>query len=280
MAAYTQSELRARRTCERLAHYKYVELRRPRKTDNNLHLGKVVHAAVDVWWDTRDGAAVKAFIEGLEDIEDSDRAKVLAMMSGYVVSHVEDGIEQISNGRKFQVPITEEDEFWGEIDGLVHKGDQLYIRETKTSGAYDIGIGSDYYARLRMDSQHQLYMWAMRQEGMKVDGVLYDVIRKPRNRVPKSGDMGAYRDAMLKSISGDLGAYYARYIIPYDEAVVEMAVTDARETIATRQGRLRNDGACYNFMRLCEFFDVCTGVLGLDDDTVYETKTAKHEELK
>ena len=171
------------------------------------------------------------------------------------------------------------DEYWGETDGLVQK-DGLYIYEAKTSGMSDIGVGSDYYVKLRMDSQHLLYMWAMREKGVPVQGVLYDVLRKPRNKVPKSGDLGAYRDAMLKSISKDLSAYYARYVIPWNDEAVEQAVEDARETIRTRQGKLRNDGACFNFMRLCEFFDVCTGVRGLDDESMYMDKTAKHEELE
>src|SRR5690606_32440122 len=69
----------------------------------------------------------------------------------------------------------------GKIDKIVRLPDgRTAIMEHKTTSD-SIASDSDYWARLRLDSQISLYVLAARELGYDVQTVLYDVVRKPRH---------------------------------------------------------------------------------------------------
>lgn len=67
----------------------------------------------------------------------------------------------------------------GKIDKIVRLPDgRLMVLEHKTTSD-DLAPESDYWSRLRIDSQISFYVDAARRAGYDVQGVLYDVLRKP-----------------------------------------------------------------------------------------------------
>lgn len=67
----------------------------------------------------------------------------------------------------------------GFFDGIVERDGQLYIMEHKTTNQDISKPDAPYWQRLAMDRQITLYLWAAKQLGLDVSGVMYDVIRKP-----------------------------------------------------------------------------------------------------
>lgn len=70
----------------------------------------------------------------------------------------------------------------GKIDGIVRlKDGRIAIHELKTTGD-DITAGSDYWSKLRIDSQISTYYHAAKELGHDVETILYDVAKKPAMR--------------------------------------------------------------------------------------------------
>jgi hypothetical protein len=71
----------------------------------------------------------------------------------------------------------------GKVDGLLRdrrSGQQKVLEHKTTAGG--IEPESDYWLRLRMDTQVSKYILAERSKGNYVNSVLYDVVRKPAHR--------------------------------------------------------------------------------------------------
>ncbi len=293
---WSQSELRRRRNCPAAGIYAYDMLRKQKADDSAhaLYFGTFIHRATDLWMRTKEIVTVLKWIEAqLPHLrKESDMRMARAMMTGYCVLWKSAKVQSVANGSRFCVPFPETT--WagrnghylcGEWDGVVRWNGTTYMRETKTSSE-DISMGSAYYTSLRMDSQTQLYYGAAEAMGYELEGVMYDVLGKPANKVPVSGDLDAYEKAMLKSlqnsIEGKTKRKYMRYDILITPEQVEAAWEDASETIRARVEYgldYRNDGACRKWGRLCEYFDVCTGMADINDNNRFQTKEAKHEEL-
>ena len=118
-----------------------------------------------------------------------DYHAALSLMAGYHARWEDHGARPLAVEKRFHLPLINPDtqhasrtwELGGVWDGLVRWEGQLYVKETKTSSE-DIRPGSDYWRRLRMDSQVSTYYAAARLAGHSPVGVLYDVIKKPTQR--------------------------------------------------------------------------------------------------
>lgn len=94
-----------------------------------------------------------------------------------------------------------------------------------------------------------------------------------------------YETRLMLDIAERPEAYFARAEIVRLERDVEEHAMDVWHTAqgmldAERaQRRPRNPDACIRFKRQCEYFDVCSGQAGIDDDMIFYTATSAHEEL-
>jgi hypothetical protein len=71
--------------------------------------------------------------------------------------------------------------FAGKTDRRIQLGDRRAIEENKTTSD-DISPESNYWKRLRIDTQIARYVLAARHYGHAIDTVLYDVVKKPTMR--------------------------------------------------------------------------------------------------
>ncbi len=192
----------------------------------------------------------------------------------------------------------------GKVDGLVSRDGRTYLLEHKTCRD-DLGPDSPYWKRLTIDTQISGYLLARWHLGQRLDGVLYDVIRKPEIRPRKLSDReekqltitrrycGSPLDdtayelwrkdpasretpAMFEArLAQDTLArpdwYFARRIIVrLDQELLtyarELWQTAREMHLAERaQDRRRNDRACMAYDRPCEYLDVCAGHDRLDN---------------
>lgn len=202
----------------------------------------------------------------------------------------------------------------GKLDKLLRKrvDGSIWFGEHKTTGS-DLSAGSVYWQRLRMDPQVSIYFDGCRELGHPdPHGCLYDVVERPAQRPLKATPVELRKytkptktepsrlyanqretDETVDEFRGRLTALIAQYPESYFgraeivrlESELEASRADVEETaIQIRSGSHtgttpRNPGACFQYGRACEMFDVCCGVASLDDETKFRRAETKHEEL-
>ena len=183
----------------------------------------------------------------------------------------------------------------------------LYVSEFKSSSE-DVGAGSVYWKRLKVDVQVDTYTAAVPQ----AIGVFYDIVQKPKQRPqlatpldqrkytkpttkePVSRLYAGQREVdetpeefqarVMLAILEDPDRYYQRGVIVRLEAEREAAAADRWQTATQLRDskRLkifpRNPDACMSWSRACDYLPVCCGEAAIDDPFLY-VKAEKHTEL-
>ena len=314
----THSEMQTAKTCLRKEFLAYQRGIRPEREAQPLRMGGAVHKALDAYkqylrkkmeWDDKpdtDGIIRATLFEYdmhkptdiayLYDWE-IERETISRLLAGYFWrwAEMDDGMEIIASELQFELPIINPDSgragrtatVAGCIDGTVKlPGGQLAVMEHKTSGG-DIGPESDYWKKLRIDSQISLYYLAAQMLGYDVQTVLYDVIGKPSIRPYKAtplekrkykkttGELYAnqhednetpteYGERIREDMTEQPNNYYARREIPRMESDLEEFKYELWQMSkllhdCKKFGRWpRNTGACIGFGR-CPYFELCTG---------------------
>ena len=199
----------------------------------------------------------------------------------------------------------------GKIDAIARRWHEdgtsdVVLVEHKTSSE-DVGPGSAYRRRLRMDGQVSAYHDGALALGHEVVGCVYDVLVKPRMRPLKATPMDArkykqngalyanqrasdetlaeYRTRVREAIAAEPEAYLVREEIVRLEAELQDASADVWDSARMiRESELagrwpRNPAACQAYGRDCEYFEVCSGGARLDDPTRFRRADRAHEEL-
>lgn len=185
MQIITNSRAASFKTCRRRHYYEYEHgLRRDIGT-TALRMGSAGHLGLEVLFRTGDYeasvAAVREYYEsiiGLGEHIEYERETVVALVCGYAWRWPT--LEVVAVELPFEVPLPHDSVSVaaGKIDLIAKDGGQQFIYEHKFLGE-DISDDARLWERLEMDPQTSLYLWAARQSGIEVDGIIYDVIRKP-----------------------------------------------------------------------------------------------------
>ena len=190
--------------------------------------------------------------------------------------------------------LIESDEWYlrGKIDAIARDlstGEVLLV-EHKTSSA-DISPGSDYWRRLRLDSQISLYFDGARSLGYEPVGIVYDVLAKPALRLggatkrrSEPETLDEFRVRFGETIAANPNAIYARSRLvrfdhEIDDARRDVWATARQLDEAMRRAEYpRNPGACWKYGSMCEFFPVCSGEATLEDTNLFVRRVG-HSEL-
>jgi len=292
----TASSLAKFRDCPRQYHYTQ-NLQRVRLTESPaLQIGKVMHEALAAWWQGGITEAVQCLTKVADQIKPADAAKIAAMLRYYNPPRADYTVEAIEH--EFSVPIRNPVtgrsmrtyRLGGKVDGVVADG-QRWILEHKTTSEPVIGFGA-YWQRLAIDHQITLYASAL-----DVQGVLYDVLRKPTLKLCKKDEYAAkctggvqtpedaYQIRCEQQIKASPSEFYAFRAVHFTEHDLTEARADLWQQCqilrqCERSGFWpRNSGACRGFYGMCQYLDVCTGRASLDDDGLFRTKAGANEEL-
>ncbi len=191
----TTSRIKAEHRCSREQHIRYELGYLPLKDDEGpARLGTLVHLGLEAWWKwfqrpdegTPLAAAILALPEGADPFES---AKARAMLIGYDARWRDDaeryevlGVEVELEPQPIINPASgRTSRTWvlgGKLDVYVRElaTDRRLVIEHKTTSE-DVSEGSDYFKRLRLDSQVSVYTTMTDAEA-----VLYDVLAKPGQR--------------------------------------------------------------------------------------------------
>ncbi len=253
-------------------------------------------------------------------------AKARALMRGYDARWSGNEWSRISEEEMFQLPIINPETgaasrtftHAGKYDGIIlsHR-DREWLLEHKTCSEDIEDPAASYWKRLQIDSQVSGYVLSNWQLGRKLEGTLYDVIRKPGIRpkkIPKAEQAvivqhGKYHEFdvphdLRMAVSGGQDSecprlfemrlarecideplrYFQRRPIPrLDDDLLEYAgeLWDVAQTImdARRTERhYRNSAACVTFNSPCEYLSICSGFDSSDSDRWRKSKQV-HDEL-
>ena len=313
----TSSRLKAARACARLHKIQYIDGYRPVEEAGVLRFGSLVHGGLEAWWDAPKGerldAALAAIMKSADEADAFDLVRVEVMLRGYDARWSDQDLQVIGVEVEFRAPLINPEsdapsrtwQLGGKIDAIaVTPDNRTFIVEHKTTSE-DIAPGSEYWRRLRMDGQVSVYFEGAAALGLKVDGCVYDVLRKPSLRPKKkAAEVKLKKDGtpyanqqiedetpsefharLLEAVAENPSAYYARGEVVRLEAEMEEARFDIWQLGRTlRESELagrhpRNPDACVRYGRLCPFFGACAGEASLDDSTLFRRSENVHPEL-
>lgn len=187
-----------------------------------LKIGSAWHRAMEARWNGADfEKALEAAI--ITDGDELMAATICGLLAGYFkhygnetfIKHVSPEVEfkqRLDGSRTFSAA--------GKIDGLVELHDgRLALKEDKTTSD-SLAHDSDYWLRLRFNTQLMQYVLAARQLGWDVATIIYDVVRKPAIS-PKLIGKPAHRETpeefserLFKDTQERPDFYFARREVP------------------------------------------------------------------
>ena len=314
----TNSAARAYRRCPREYQIGYVQGYRDVERAAPLLFGSLFHVALEAWWRTVGTAPDSALDAALAtipaDTDPYEAAKATELLRGYDARWGGEDLEVLSVEVEFSTAVVNPDtgatsRTWalgGAIDAIARRRGEVFIVEHKTTSE-DIGTGSPYWRRLTLDTQVSTYFAGARALGHDVAGCIYDVVRKPGikplratpeadRKYTKAGLLyaaqrtedetpEAYGARLREDIAANPDRYYQRGDVvrlaeeERDAAADTWAIArDIRD--AELAGRYpRNPDSCLRWGRTCGFFDVCTRVASLEDETRFRRVERVNEEL-
>ncbi len=319
----TNSRIKTYRSCQRKHKLRYVDGYRAVRSNENQRFGSLIHAGLEAFFKAyRSPERLDLALAALAIEPDAfERAKAEALLVGYDARWGDEQYEVLSVEQQFETSLVNphtgaESKTWreaGKLDVMLRdlRDGRTLLTEHKTSSE-DIRQGSDYWRRLRMDSQVSIYFDGALALGHEVAGCLYDVICKPGLRPLKATPIelrkytkatktepsrlysnqretdetpAEYRARIAAAICEDPTAFYQRAEVSRLEAELDAARQDTwqlgqqmRE--AERMGRApRNPDACLLYGSYCEFFDVCSGQASLEDPMRFAREADVHPEL-
>ncbi len=250
----------------------YIDGLKPVKKSSSLSLGTILHQAFEMFYnrftildvvkyisDTMNEEIAKA---SPTEIEDLTITKYTLVGMWLHCPFKLDGFTKIESEKEFRVrvPGTRGIVYVGKIDGLVTdiKG-KIWIRELKsTSLAFQM-----FEAKTRQSSQTTGYVWAMRQIGIPVVGIIYDYIKKPLLRKSVKEDMHQFGKRIIQDYKDRPDIYYKRhpsYRTTQDLALFEKDIRNVALDIRKKSKNndwARNTDACWNYNQQCQYYPIC-----------------------
>lgn len=196
------SEMRCFRRCNREHHISYELGYRAIARAAALAFGTLIHKGLEVWWsvgntDVRLDAAITEMRALQNDpkvrVDEYELVKAEELLRGYHYRWMDDPVRTIAVEQEFMCALvnpatgaaSKTYELGGKLDAIAEvppghpeRRPGVYVVEHKTASV-QIGLGSVYWQKLRLDSQVSVYYEGARSLGHEVTGCLYDVIRKP-----------------------------------------------------------------------------------------------------
>jgi hypothetical protein len=187
----SNSEEKCFRACQRKHHYSYRLLSRPISKPKPMRFGTLMHHGLEVWWKTAgDWMSAITYMRAKATAETDayEMAAAEALMIGYHTRWSGEPYEPLGVELLFEAPIVHpvtgatSPHFvhGGKIDAIArhHPTNEVHLTEHKTASE-DIEMGSQYWQRLRLDTQVSKYFVGARALGYDITKCLYDVMRRP-----------------------------------------------------------------------------------------------------
>jgi hypothetical protein len=217
----TATRLTTLLSCPRLHFWRYEIGLKPKQTAEALRVGSAWHSAMESRWlgAPYDCALSAALPEGV-NLDELQTAVVGGLLAGYYRLYgdgtQDPNIKELQPEVEFSTKLAGSNSFdvAGKIDGLaVLRDGRLALLEHKTCGT-DISPESEYWLRLRFNTQVLQYVLAARALGWAIETVLYDVTRKPAIRQKQTETIDDFGERLADDCSTRPEFYFARREVP------------------------------------------------------------------
>lgn len=266
------------RGCPKKYYWTYVQGLSPKRKSNALTLGSAIHEAFELYAKgtsdtdviahlitTFDEQIAKATEYEVEDLE-VNKATAIGMWMHYPWKDRSEFQENYPE-MKFKIRINGLNgvRFVGRIDGLVKTQNKWWLREVKTTGL----TPRQFQNRIALSSQATGYVYALKKMGYDIQGVMYDMIKKPRLKKGVNEDCRHFCDRIVSDYLNDqkmpenARKAYLRPFVYRSSLQLRQFEEDTRTLVRKIRHTLRknewyrNQDLCWNYNSLCPFEKVC-----------------------
>lgn len=194
----THSMLKTFRRCPKQAEFKYAKRLKPRRLGTPLKRGKWIHELLEVYHGGGDWQAHHAKLSAqFNELFDEEKdyygdlpVEIAHLMSSYVWHYKND--PWVIHDVEFQLDCEFPDGslYRGKIDMLIENEFGLWLVDHKSHRSLP-----DHGFRL-LDAQSALYLWAARENGLKVQGFIWNYIKWKAPTKPKLAYAGTARQRL------------------------------------------------------------------------------------
>ena len=298
MESISYSKLKDWKMCRQLYYYRHVEGLRPKKKSIPLYMGSILHDALKVF---NEGGEWKEVLE-----EYAEEFKKLFVVEQEDLGDIVGDAERIIEGyiRKWGDPlpfVSIEEKMMGigftkgvdltiKTDGII-EDNGLWLIEHKSTKKFN----SDQISLF--NPQGILYLWGLREIGLKIKGIIWDYIRTKPPTIPKilkdgtvskkqsiDTNYDTYRNTVmaadcdiedyadfLEMLKNREEVFYRRTVLVIPEPTIRLVMADLKQT-AIEISRLKNyptRNISTITCRGCQFRRVCEATLNnLDADFI------------
>ena len=270
MEILTNSTISQFKNCRKAFYYRNIEQLVPRHESESRGIGSAVHKGIET-------GSVDEALALFDDIFPSDqeeankletnKAIVRAMLEGYFELYGREWPGELTPELQFEVPIinpatkAQSRSFLlsGKVDGLLQENGKHWLVEYKTAGAVD----KSYVEKLMLDQQLTTYIYGLqRQEGIKISGVIYRILRKPSIRQTKKETLEQYIERLFQDYKDRPEFYFYEeklYRSQEDLDEFEHELWDiTQDLLKCRKDGLwyKNTSRCKDWGR-CEYIPLC-----------------------
>jgi hypothetical protein len=257
------------RSCWKKFYWRYNQKLTPIKQSSALSLGSAVHEAFDLFYkkvpkETIISELRKSFDEEIaqaspDEAEPLTINRYIAMGMFLSFPYFDTEFEVVESEKEFRVKLMRGVHFIGRVDGLVKKNGTWWLRELKTTGQ----TLRQFNQRIDTASQGTAYVWAMRQLGYDVKGIMYDYIKKPLLRKRVSEDQFEFGSRIVGDYRDRKDFYYGQIFSYRSEQEINEWYKDAcslsRDMVGKRRSQryYRNTSDCYAYNYECPYKKIC-----------------------
>ena len=291
MERITNSSISQFKRCRKEYYYRYMKELVPRREGMARGIGSAVHKGLET-------GSIDDALELFDRIFPADqteadaleynRVTVRAMLEGYFEKYGKDWEGEFRPEVQFNIPVinpatgkpSRSFTLAGKADGLLHGRTDYWLVEYKTSGTT---VDKRYVDKLLLDSQMTTYIYGIqRQEGIKISGVIYRVLRKPSIRQTKKETFIQFTDRLIEDYRNRPEFYFYEeqvYRTQADLKEFELELWDyTQDLLKCRRDQrwYKNTSQCGAYAG-CDYMPLC--LHEQDAELRYESR-AKNIELK
>lgn len=175
----THSMLKTFRRCPKQAEFKYVHRLKPKRLGSPLKRGTWVHALLEEHHKGGDWLALhKKYSAEFANLFDEEKdfygdmpTEILAIMRSYMWHYKDDPWEYKEAEFTLEAELPDGTLYRGKVDALIENQFGLWLVDHKTHKTLP-----DLSFRL-LDAQSALYLWAAQENGLKVNGFIWNYLR-------------------------------------------------------------------------------------------------------
>lgn len=169
------------------------------------------------------------------------RAKCRGLMRGYHERWKDAGYEVLSVEKTYHAPLYNPDSLKpsrtftmaGKVDVLARLHGRTYVIDHKTTSESIEDPNAPYWQQLAIDGQVSQYLYLMWLEGIKPDGAVWDVIRKPK-LLPRELKAGEVASVVSEGV-------WCGMPVDYETRMAFSGKQTKRETLPMYEARLAKD---------------------------------------